>query len=450
MSATLNPAKVTVASSPHKLGHLAKPPNVRVSSSSIKQGLENSSINKLPVRKELQNSTNNVAPVSRISFLPTTNTTTTKAANYNSSNTLPNANSLHRKNSFNPYSFTSNAVETGKAHETANSESVSNIESKQQAPPVVSKLLRFNSARQSIKSSNLKTFSAKSEESDNNNNNTNNNSSSIKLEITDLNGININIKREDSAYCSSTSSTASSGSATSSENVSALKSETTSMGSSSSSKLDEHTNNNSANVTANLDDSSLLMLKKSEENLANNPNHTNTANKNESNIQESIGELNHLMLVSSSSIGSSSLIGNDELGSLTNHSSSVLKQRRTSSASLNNAAATTPGGNNASISFKMPSNLPPPENGEVITIDLETYRLLIQDLQDCKLILHKLASILKEPSTIPYNGEATGMENQLDDLNNPLLSSLLNFVDSSVSKSLPVDQSTQTEPGNVE
>lgn len=66
--------------------------------------------------------------------------------------------------------------------------------------------------------------------------------------------------------------------------------------------------------------------------------------------------------------------------------------------------------------FRLPSNLPPIENGEVIQMDIETYRALMQDLQNFKTILHKLASSLREPPS----GQETG---QVSDQPSDLLSS---------------------------
>jgi hypothetical protein len=89
-----------------------------------------------------------------------------------------------------------------------------------------------------------------------------------------------------------------------------------------------------------------------------------------------------------------------------NHSNSVAKPTRTSSSSLslNGAAAITTTPNTAGgVQFKMPSNLPPVENGEVITIDIETYRMLVQEIQDTKIILHKLAQVLREQPAMVLN-----------------------------------------------
>jgi hypothetical protein len=151
---------------------------------------------------------------------------------------------------------------------------------------------------------------------------------------------------------------------------------------------------------------------------------------NNTSIKESVGELNQLMLMSTSSI-CSSLIGinedvaaaaatttttvshsnsthnvakdsNNNNNKLTN---SIIKQRRTSSSSLslNNNLSSIPAAASSVIQFKIPSNLPPVENGEMITMDLETYRLLVQDLQDTKIILHKLINILRDQPAMVLN-----------------------------------------------
>lgn len=59
-----------------------------------------------------------------------------------------------------------------------------------------------------------------------------------------------------------------------------------------------------------------------------------------------------------------------------------------------NATATTQ--QQSQPMFRLPSNLPPIENGEVIQMDIETYRALMQDLHNFKTILHKLANTLRD------------------------------------------------------
>ena len=133
----------------------------------------------------------------------------------------------------------------------------------------------------------------------------------------------------------------------------------------------------------------------------------NNSNGNQ-NIQDSIGELNQLMI--SSSISTTTI---DEPAGMPNLAHG--RQRRPSTNSLNQMPS------NPSPMFKPPSNLPPVENCEVIQIDIETYRLMMQDIQNTKTILYKLASILKEPSSTgahqqALNNEANGSDVQPDDL----------------------------------
>ena len=124
----------------------------------------------------------------------------------------------------------------------------------------------------------------------------------------------------------------------------------------------------------------------------------NEKHKAQTNIEESVGELNQL-IVSSSSINSSSVY-NQEI-------------QETSSTML-----------------KPPSNLPPVENGELIVLDLETYRLLMQDLQNCKIILHKLGAVLKEPSLLCNQNSEDNHGNgvQPNEFFNPLLESLYQVI----------------------
>lgn len=99
------------------------------------------------------------------------------------------------------------------------------------------------------------------------------------------------------------------------------------------------------------------------------------------------------------------------------------KLRRTSSTSLANVsgafASSSP--NTHSPMFKPPSNLKPAENSEVIELDIDTYRMLLQDLQNTKTILHKLVNVLREPSANSFNnnntnnGHAEPGDYQMDD-----------------------------------
>ncbi|RNA29633.1 hypothetical protein BpHYR1_012361, partial [Brachionus plicatilis] len=112
------------------------------------------------------------------------------------------------------------------------------------------------------------------------------------------------------------------------------------------------------------------------------------------NIEESVDELNQL-IVSSSTI----------------HSAAHQESQETSAM------------------LKPPSNLPPVENGEVITLDLDTYRMLMQDLQNCKIILHKLGAILKEPTLLSnqVNEDNKDSDAKLTEFVNPLLESFYQF-----------------------
>jgi hypothetical protein len=52
--------------------------------------------------------------------------------------------------------------------------------------------------------------------------------------------------------------------------------------------------------------------------------------------------------------------------------------------------------------FRPPSNMPPLSDGEVIQLDIDTYRMLLHDLQSTKTLLHKLVTLLREPSTVNH------------------------------------------------
>jgi len=179
------------------------------------------------------------------------------------------------------------------------------------------------------------------------------------------------------------------------------------------------------------------------------------SNRNSSSIRDSIGELSQLMnmSISVSNNHSASPSLNDESSS-TNSSTtpkssiSSSKLRRTSAASIGN---TTNQSNVQQLQhqqqqqqqtqpmFKPPSNLPPAENSEVIQIDIDTFRLLMQDMQNTKIILYKLANVLREPQV---NNNLNNSDCSLfssddmkppDDLqslmaSNPLISSFYNYV----------------------
>ena len=136
-----------------------------------------------------------------------------------------------------------------------------------------------------------------------------------------------------------------------------------------------------------------------------------------SNIKESVGELNQLMIMSTSSLGSSLLTTSEEATQI-----NLTKQRRTSSTSVSLNSSQV----GASPMFKPPSTLPPIENGEVIQMDLETYRLLIDDIQTTKTILHKLVNLLRDPTG---GCDFTYEPDDLQNLNtNPLISSFYSHV----------------------
>lgn len=140
------------------------------------------------------------------------------------------------------------------------------------------------------------------------------------------------------------------------------------------------------------------------------------------------------MLISSSSIGSTHQH---------NTQTNIVEQKQL--ANEQQAAATSSCNN---LHFKLPSNLPAPsveDGGEVIQIDVETYRLLVQDLQDCKLILHKLASLMRDQPGGILNEEEFALE--LNKVNHNS-SSLLAFRSLNIfifKLKLTSEQSTQTE-----
>jgi hypothetical protein len=142
---------------------------------------------------------------------------------------------------------------------------------------------------------------------------------------------------------------------------------------------------------------------------------------NNNQIQDSLGELNNLMMTSSSSIASSIPVTNEE--SLLKSSNS-LKNRKSSTYSMNQSMNGQP----ASPMFKPPSQLPPVENGEVIQLDIETYRFLMQDLQSTKAILYKVANMLREPTNESVFESTQPEDFQNVIISNPLISSLYNHV----------------------
>lgn len=148
-------------------------------------------------------------------------------------------------------------------------------------------------------------------------------------------------------------------------------------------------------------------------------------------IKESIGELNQLM----------------SSASLEETPRSIARQRRTSSTSINSQIGTSLNSGIGSPMFRPPSNLPPAENSELIELDIDTYRLLLQDLQNTKTILYKLANILREPSSnsIPNNNNTNPetFDSQSDE--NIMTSSFISSL-TQLNMNEKNDQATQTDP----
>ena len=97
-----------------------------------------------------------------------------------------------------------------------------------------------------------------------------------------------------------------------------------------------------------------------------------------------------------------------------------LKQRRTSSTSLTSTSTAT---TTHHAMFKPPSNLPPVGNSEIIQLDIDTYRLIMQELHTTKAILHKLSYALREPSGAGGGGSVgnTGHGQQLPQTSSDLI-----------------------------
>jgi hypothetical protein len=149
--------------------------------------------------------------------------------------------------------------------------------------------------------------------------------------------------------------------------------------------------------------------------------HSRLSKSSHNKIQDSLGELNNLMMTSSSSIASSIPVTNEES---TLKNSNSLKHRKSSMFSMNQST----NGQHVSPMFKPPSQLPPVENGEVIQLDIETYRFLMQDLQSTKAILYKVANMLREPTTECVFDSPQSEDFQNAIISNPLISSLYNHV----------------------
>lgn len=132
-------------------------------------------------------------------------------------------------------------------------------------------------------------------------------------------------------------------------------------------------------------------------------------------IKESIGELNQLM--STSSIGASFA---DDANQKTNN----IRQRRTSSTSLTHVSGSSSNGESLPM-FRPRSNLPPVENSEVIELDIDEYRLLLQDLQNTKTMLYKLYNLLREPSSNSFNNSVNGENFDMQPDENQMTNSFL-------------------------
>lgn len=311
---------------------------------------------------------------------------------------------VHKKRLFSPYKFnistTNQQIAQEECKQNTNTKVETNLNKSTEFPSQQNTTnqsgqnskLRFSYSKMPMPAkSNLKTINTN--KFNNNNNPSGANSANSKKSESSL------LKRDDSAYSSSTSSTSSS---SNDVDLSAQFIKQTQ-------EVDSSENcENFIEKHFVAYDESVNIPKKEEILEENNNNFTDQSNKMSvsikqttaaaaTSIRDSVGELNHLMLLSSTSLSS-------------NENQEALKARRPSSASLNNQTIAQ---NSASPMFKPPSNLPPIENGEIIQMDIESYRLLMSDLQNCKLLLHKLAYILKEPTS--------ATEFQGDD--NPLLSS---------------------------
>ena len=252
---------------------------------------------------------------------------------------------------------------------------------------------------------------------------------SDKVDCTTVNFM----KREDSAYCSSTSSTVSS-----QEVNDVNKCPLVNSIQCNSQISDEEASNKFANQIIEDADSLTkppltehIHLKKSLTEIDSNfqifdelpdksslPNNGFKSRSKRNSIKDSIGELNQLILMSNSTtqlMSTSSITNSMHEDLMSKSNCSTMKPRRTSSTSM--SAVSLPASNVApSPMFKPPSNLPPVENSEIIELDIDTYRLLLQDLQNTKFILHKLLNCLREPATNSFN--SSGGINLLDNVFN--------------------------------
>jgi hypothetical protein len=180
-------------------------------SGTIKSNLQNSNINKLPVKKEIATLS---VPIKKApsTFLPPPTTIQNKFG--------PSGNATHRKHSFTPYSLNINnaGLDASRTESVGVAVSEKPPESSQLSSrlPAPSKILRYSSKLPSATTatnkltatSNLKTFASNRNEPDY--------MDEAGVEKRDADAaekdgpVSLSIKREDSAYCSSTSSTVSS------------------------------------------------------------------------------------------------------------------------------------------------------------------------------------------------------------------------------------------------
>ena len=274
------------------------------------------------------------------------------------------------------------------------------------------------------------------------------------------------IKREDSAYCSSTSSTVSSQDVEinryNSKSNCELCSGTSSTNEITTDCMANKTDGNEAHLNSkndDLDDNNLsdniesdMRLNENDDSIKSN----SISSKIVPSIKESFDELNqlkqqqHLLNSQSTDVLDDLSLDNSSIKNCAN-----LRQRRTSLNSVNSNLSTSTN----SPMFKPPSKLPPCENSEIIQIDIETFRLVMQDIQNTKTILYKLAHLLREPTSNAFSNNGNNdnlLDFQPDDFqnlinNNPLVSSFYshNFNNSNSVYVERVERATQTDNSNI-
>jgi hypothetical protein len=396
---------------------------VTKSNQSLTINLENSNINTLlPGDQHQQQVTEKSAASASISL----NNLNSKQNETRGHSSLIMTAKKHQQN-FTPYNVQQVGNHAVNNNETSNKSSCETTASEKSKLMFQSKLLKYN-PKLSFGSSN--------------NNNQSKNSIQLKTsdDATGESSSSDNQKNKiggggDSAYCSSTSSasTSSSGLNSNSNNrCDDLNSENTN---------DINNNNNSDKTGENIFVNDTSVVKKIHtESLLDSEAESSSKNsslKRRTSIKESIGELNQLMSSNSASASSSMCSGLNSLHNapltstdetinvnsaafyLNNHYQHKIAQRRSSANTVN-------GLSNNNLQFKLASQLPPLENGEIITLDIETYRLLLQDMQDCKLVLYKLASLLRdEPANVFCNEDLPNIDEQDECFSQNLISNLL-------------------------